>query len=973
MSARRIPEGGLIDRTKVLRFTFNGRSMTGYAGDTVASALLANGVDVVARSFKYRRPRGFLGCGLEDPSAMLAVRDAHGYDAAIRAAQVKLAEGMDVRASTGWPSVTFDIGALIRPFARFIKAGFYYKTFMWPNWRWFEPLIKRTTGFGRIDPDAQPRPAERVHTSCDVLIVGGGAAGIAAAHEMIASGQDVVFADERTRLGGSFSWSRDVIDGVIALDWVRLRTEEISRAGNIRVLTDTVVTGAYEGNFFTLLQSVQDGGGVRLLRQINLRARKVILATGALERPLVFAGNDTPGVMLASAVSRYIREFAVAPATRLCVFTNNDAGYDAAHTASSAGIDVAAVIDVRDAPPPTVLARLAVIGIPVMTGAEVAAVDGGRRVKGVDVRNLATGGTVRIACDGLAVSGGMSPLMHLVAHRGMKPVYNSEITSFVPDVLPDGWHGAGDVMRPCTTQSAMEQGRAAARAVLGNRKLEPFSGDDPFNIQPHWRAVEGDPGVMFVDLQHDVTVADIELATREGYVSVEHLKRYTTLGMGTDQGRTSNINGLALLATSTGREIANVGTTTFRPPYTAVPMAAIAANRTHTLYRAARYLPAHDTHEAAGAVFEDVGWLRPDWYRANGNNREEAVAAEMAAVRGAVGMFDGSPLGKIEVAGPDARAFLDRFYVSNIMTLKPGRIRYSVMLHEDGVIFDDGVVTCIDDNLFVVGASSGNADTVAAWLERWRQTEWPSMRVAVVPVTSHWASIAVAGPRARDILAALGPDFDVSGNAFPHMSYRDGDIAGVSARVSRVSFTGELQYEINVAAGQGETLLRRLKKIAGPVGGRLIGLEAWLRLRLEKGYLHVGADTNGRTTPLDIGMGGIVDRKAGDFIGRRSLTLPYAVSANREELVGLRSECDPLRAGGRILAGGVDGPPCRTEGYVTSACLSPSIGCYVGLALIENGSRRLGESIRIHDNGRVTKAEICRPGLYDPENERLLA
>ena len=307
------------------------------------------------------------------------------------------------------------------------------------------------------------------------------------------------------------------------------------------------------------------------------------------------------------------------------------------------------------------------------------------------------------------------------------------------------------------------------------------------------------------------------------------------------------------------------------------------------------------------------------------------------------------------------------------MPLKPGRIRYSVMLHEDGVIFDDGVVTCIDDNLFVVGASSGNADTVAAWLERWRQTEWPLMRVAVVPVTSHWASIAVAGPRARDILAALGPEFDVSGNAFPHMSYRDGDIAGVSSRVSRVSFTGELQYEINVAAGQGETLLRRLKKIAGPVGGRLIGLEAWLRLRLEKGYLHVGADTNGRTAPLDIGMGGIVDRKPGDFIGRRSLTLPYAVSANREEMVGLRSECDPLRAGGRILAGGVDGPPCRTEGYVTSACLSPSIGCYVGLALIENGSRRLGESIRIHDNGRVIKAEICRPGLYDPENERLLA
>ncbi len=973
MSARRLENGGLIDRRKELRFTFNGKPMTGYDGDTVASALMANGVGIVARSFKYHRPRGFFGAGREDPSAMLAVRDKHGFDAAVRAADIHLTEGMDVRTSTGFPSAAFDIGALIGPFARFIKAGFYYKTFKWPDWRWFEPVIKHTTGFGRIDPAALPRPAERVHFSCDVLVIGAGAAGLAAADALTGSGRDVVVVDENRMSGGALSWGGTRIDGEDAAAWARVRADRITSADNIRVLTDTVVTGAYEGNFFTLLQSVYDGGGVRLLRHIKLRAAHVILATGAVERPLVFPGNDLPGVMLASAVQRYIGAFGVAPASRLAVFVNNDTGYRAAVAAHRAGIDIAAVIDVRAAPPQTVLETMAEIGVPVITESEVVGVIGKKRVRAVEVRSLAGGHVTRIDCDGLAVSGGETPLVHLAAHRGVKPVYDPESASFVPGALPDGWVGAGAAMGPATLETAVASGRSAAHAIISGEKPPPARRANPFNIQPHWRALTGDPARMFVDLQHDVTVADVELAAREGYVSVEHLKRYTTLGMGTDQGRTSNINGLAILAGVTGREIADVGTTTFRPPYTAVPMIAVAGNRVKTFYRAARHLPAHEAHEKSGAVFEDAGWLRPDWYRANGAHREAAVAAEMAAVRGAVGLFDGSPLGKIEVAGPDARAFLDRFYVSNIMTLKPGRIRYSVMLHEDGVIFDDGVVTCIDDNLFAVGSSSRNADAVAAWLERWRQTEWPGMRVAVAPVTSNWASVAIAGPNAGDVLAALDPGFNISADAFPHMAYREGRIAGVDARVSRVSFTGELQYEINVPARHGTALLTRLIDLTQPMGGRLVGLEAWLRLRLEKGYLHVGADTNGRTTPLDIGMAGVVAKKPGDFIGKRSLSLAYAQSDNREELVGLTAKTRELRVGGRILADDQATPPCRTQGYVTSACYSPSLQCYVGLALIENGTKRMGETVRIFDAGQVLTAEICRPGPFDPDNERLMA
>ncbi len=969
----RLAEGGRIDRTRPLRFSFNGQSMTGYAGDTVASAMLANGVSVVARSFKYHRPRGIIGCGLEDPSGMLAVRDAYGYEAAVRATQVQLAEGMEVRTSTGWPSAAFDVGALIRPFGRFIKAGFYYKTFMWPNWRWFEPLIRRTTGFGRVDPQAPARSAERLHAACDVLVIGGGAAGIAAAHELIASGLNVVLCDERPQLGGALSWVQGEIGGVATDVWLDEKIADIDAAENIQMLTDTVVTGAYEGNVFTLLQSVHADGGVRLLRHWKLRVGKIIFAAGSVERPLVFPGNDKPGVMLASALARFIEEFAVAPAKRICVFTNNDAGYTAAFAALWAGIEVAAVIDVRDASPAKIWSDLAARGISLLAGSEVTGTIGQGRISSIDVRPLAGGECLRITCDGLAVSGGVSPLVHLAAHRGMKPVYDPETAAFVPAKLPEGWYGAGDVLGPMTPDGASTSGTAAARAVTGHGEVASPALGNPYNIQPHWRTAAGDESTMFVDLQNDVTVADIELAAREGYVSVEHLKRYTTLGMGTDQGRTSNINGLAILAAVTGRNIADVGTTTFRPPYTAVPMAAIAGNRVRAFYRAARTLPAHEIHEAAGAVFEDVGWLRPDWYGKNGANRESAVACEMASVRGAVGLFDGSPLGKIEVAGPDALAFLDRFYVTNLMTLKPGRIRYSMMLHEDGLIFDDGVVTCIDDNLFVVGSSSGNAEKVAALLERWRQTEWPTTRVAVAPVTSNWASVAIAGPGARDVLAALKPDFDVSGGAFPHMSYREGTAHGMPVRVSRVSFTGELQYEINVPAGQGAALLNCLSEIAEPIGGCLVGLEAWLRLRLEKGYLHVGADTNGRTTPLDLGMGGVIDRKPGDFIGRRSLSLAYAVSAGREELVGLKAVSGGMRVGGRILADGATQPPCQTEGYVTSACWSPSLGCDVALALIENGSKRLGQTVRIYDAGRIIEAEICRPGLYDPDNERLMA
>lgn len=980
----RLPQGGLIDRGRPLEFTFDSRPLSGYQGDSLASALMANGVRVVARSMKYHRPRGIFAAGLEEPNAMLAVRDGFGYDPAVRAGQVQLAQGMEVRSLTGWPALGFDLGAVAQAAGGLLKAGFYYKTFMWPTWWLYEPFIRRSTGFGRPDPTAPRRACDQRHASCDVLIVGGGVAGLAAAAGLLESGLRVVIADDRPRLGGALLWEPARIDGKTGADWAVACQGKLEAAENVQVLAATLVTGAYEGNFFTLLQTLpgSDGegakGGVKAECLWKVQARHVVLATGAVERPLVFAGNDRPGVMLASALRRYLGEFGVAPGREIAVFTNNDGGYRTALAASQAGLGVAAVVDSRPVAGSGAAESVEAAGIACIRSAEVVATSGYKGLRSVTVAPLGGGPARRLNCEVLAVSGGSTPLIHLAAHRGARPVYDDRAAAFVCPQLPEGWLVAGHANGPCGLAEALEQGLAAAQ-VLRNKNNVPraalarpaATGPEAEPAAPFWRATTGRASTMWVDLQNDVTVADIELAAREGYQAVEHLKRYTTLGMGTDQGRTSNVNGLAVLAELTGRGLDEVGTTTFRPPYAGVRMATIAHVRHGDLYRPRRLMPAHDSHVAAGAVFEDFGWQRPDWYRCNGETREAAVGAEMAAVRGAVGVFDASPLGKIEVSGPDAAAFLDRFYVTNVMTLKPGALRYSVMLREDGIIFDDGVLACLGTGFYLASPTSGQADAVARWIERWRQTEWPAMKVAVAPVTANWASLALAGPRARDLLKTLNPSFDVSAETFRQMQIREGRLDGVPARIARVSFTGELQYEVSVPARYGRDLLEGFLAAGAALGVRRVGMEAWLRLRLEKGYIHVGADTNGRTTPDDIGMAALVRNKQADFIGKRSLNLPYGRNPVREQLVGVKALRGRLEVGGRVLAAGHSLPPCPSEGYVTSACDSPAAGGSIGLALIERGFARLGEAVRIYCGGRLVEAEICPAAFYDPEGGRL--
>lgn len=973
MSGFRLSSGGHVDRSREITFTYNGKTMTGLRGDTLASALVANGVGAIARSFKYHRPRGIYAAGLEDPNSMLAVTSTHGHDPAIRAGQVVLSEGLLVQSVTGWPSPTFDV---VAPFSQvlsnFLTAGFYYKTLKWPNWSWYEEGVRKMAGYGAPRPEQDSRLRAHRNDACDVLIIGAGPAGLAAAMALTGTDLNIVLVDQEPEVGGSLRWESTTIQGKAGHEWAKDTVATFQAAGG-RYLCSTCVTGAYEGDYFTLLQSFHDEEGVSGEQLWKLHARHVVMATGAVDRPLVLQNNDRPGVMLSAAVRRYISEYGVSPGKRVVIAACDDSAYLTAMALAEAGLESPLLVDSRLTPPTALCSQAEKAGVEVLKGSQVTNVLGRQRVQGISISD-ANGATRQEKCDVLALAGGVTPLVHLAAHRGMKPRYDQTVAAFVCPDLPDRWHIAGAVSGSRDLHTALVAGTKAANDISGLTTDAPAA-DTLLQVvggEPVWQAKSGMPAKMFVDLQNDVKASDVALAARENYVSVEHLKRYTTLGMGTDQGRTSNVNGLAILAAQTGRQMNEVGTTTFRPPYTATRMGAIAHYRQGDGNSPRRRLPAHKVNVAYQAQFEDFGWARADWYASNGPDRETAITEEMRTVRESVGVYDASPLGKIEIAGPDAREFVNKFYVSNLKGLKPGRIRYSVMLHDDGIIFDDGVIACIDDNLFLAGPTSGNAEVVAGWFERWRQTEWPDMRVSVSPITSNWAVIAIAGPQARELLLRLEPDFDISTEAFPHMHFREAQLSGVPARISRVSFTGELQYEVAVPARYGADLLQRALTLGADLGAQPIGMEAWLRLRLEKGYLHLGADTNGRTTPLDIGMGGVVAKKTYDYIGKRALSLPFNQADNREELVGLKPLQGEIEIGGRILAPGADAPPCETIGYVSSAATTQHCG-NIGMALIEAGSKRQGDTVSIFSNGRIAKAEICSPVFIDPENKRLLA
>jgi sarcosine oxidase subunit alpha len=993
----RLDRGGRIDRRQPLRFTFDGAGYEGYAGDTLASALLANGVHLVGRSFKYHRPRGIVAAGAEEPNALVQLGQGARTEPNVRATQVELYDNLSAASQNCWPSVRFDLWALNGILGPLFPAGFYYKTFMWPQSWWrrvYERLIRRAAGLGRAPAAPDPDRYEHMHAHCDVLVVGAGPAGLMAALAAGRSGARVILVDEQPELGGALL--SEPIDHPAAA-WLRSVAAELETCAELRVLTRTTAFGYYDHNFLGLLERVTDhlpaGAAPHLPRQRlwKVRARQVVLATGALERPLIFAENDRTGVLLASAARTYVNRYAVKPGRRAVVFTNNDSAYRTALDLLRAGVGVS-VIEARADPQGSLPAEARAAGISVLAGHAIIGTKGRHRVASVQVRRLNDSGDQvegpvdTIPCDLLCVSGGWNPTIHLQSQSRATPRYDDARALFLPGEPRQPERSAGAcsgafALRACLEQGACA-GRDAAAAVGFTAELPALPElDEPEEAPARtmWLVPSGRPlqrSKMFVDLQNDVTAADLRLALGEGYRSIEHVKRYTTTGMGTDQGKTANVNALGIVAEITGQSVADLGVTTFRPPYTPITFGAVAGRNCGAMLDPVRRTPMHGWHEAHGAVFEDVGqWKRPWYYPGAGEDMAAAVAREVRATRAGIGILDASTLGKIDLQGPDAAALLNRVYTNAWGQLPIGRCRYGLMLGEDGMVFDDGVTTRLGEHHYLMSTTSGGAARVLAWLEEWLQTEWPELEVYCASVTEQWAMIAVSGPDARKLLGELAEDIDLAPDTFPHLSVREGNVRGVPARVFRISFTGELGFEIQVPASYGLAVWEACIEAGAKYGITPFGTEAMHVLRAEKGYIITGQDTDGTVTPDDLGMHWIVAQQKADFIGKRSLSRAEVQRPGRKQLIGLLPELanELLEEGAQLVADPHQPIPMAMIGHVTSSYMSPSLGRSFALALVKDGRACIGERLYVPMLDRTIAVTVTEPVFVDQEGARLRA
>ena len=980
--AHRLGAGGRIDRSRPIAFTLEGRQLQGFGGDTLASALLAEGVSLLGRSFKYHRPRGLLAAGIEEPNALLTLGEGGRRTPNVPATAVELHEGIVASRQNGWPSVDLDLMAALTAWATpLLGAGFYYKTFMGPrrgSWMFYEPYIRRAAGLGQGTHAPDPDRYETRHAFTDVLVIGAGPAGLAAARAAAEAGARVMLIDQDFALGGSLLCART--DSPLE-PWRIALEAELRAMPNVSIGLRTTALGVYEGNTLALLERYDHArpdasrGAAREVI-VTLRTRAVVYATGATERPLVFADNDRPGVMLSSAVRAYLNRYAVAAGRRAVLATNNDSAYATALDLAAAGVPVT-VLDERARPGAAESLRAA--GIEVRAAARVARALGGRMLKGVEFE--AGGKTERVAADVLGMSGGWSPVLHLTSHTGRKPIYYTALDSFVPGGYAPGHFGAGALTGSLTLSAALAEGRAAGRAAAAHvgcsrpaapAPISPIA-DEPVGFRASPARPRERRGKAFVDFQNDVTTDDIALAHEEGYVSVEHLKRYTTLGMGTDQGKTSNVNAALWMAALRGVELPAAGTTTYRPPYTPVSIGALAGRHTGTRFRPTRRSPLHDWHVANGAVMIEAGpWLRPWYYRWAGDSAASAYVEEMRLVRGGVGVSDVSTLGKIDVQGPDAAEFLNRVYVNGFAKLPIGKARYGVMLNDDATVLDDGTTARFAETRYFMTTTTAQAAEVMSWLEFLLQTAWTDLRAQVVSVTDRWAGMSVAGPRARAALALAFPDLDVSDATLPHMGVRELEVEGVPLRLLRLSFSGELAYELYVPADCGVALWERLLERAAPLGLKPYGLEALASLRIEKGHV-AGLELDHRNTLDDLGLGKM-GASAKSYVGRALRGRPDLRAAERWSLVGL--ECLEPQArfrGGSILFARGEPITGHGRGYITSVTWSTVLDKYIALGLYQGGLKHVGEEIvcAYPLKGETVRARIVQPVFVDPAGERL--
>ncbi len=960
MTGFRLNKGGLVDRSTTLNFKFDGKAFTGHPGDTLASALIANDVHLMGRSFKYHRPRGVISAGSSEPNALVELREGGRLEANTRATMIELYDGLVAKSQNRWPSLDFDVGAVNSLASAFLVAGFYYKTFMWPKSFWekiYEPIIRKAAGLGSASKEADPDKYEKAYAHCDLLVVGSGPTGLMAALTAARGGARVILADEGSTLGGSLLNETEEIAGMSGYEWAMGVIAELSSMANVTLMPRTTIFGWYDDNIFGAVERVNDhvltpSPFEPRQRYWRIMTTRAVMATGAEERPIVFGGNDVPGVIMASAMRTYANRYGVAAGQSIVVFSNNNSGNRTARDLRAHGIHVETIVDTRE------------------SKALIVDVKGGRRVTAVKLSDHRI-----IPCDGVAMSGGWSPIVNLMCHRGDKPKWDDTIAGFVPPVVSSAFVAAGSAAGHMLLSQCLADG-ARAGTLKGKAPAVPTCRDEAFSIAPLWW-VKQSTGKAFVDYQNDATAKDLPLAAREGYRDIELAKRYTTAGMATDQGKLGNVNAIAILAEATGRTMDQVGTTTFRPYYTPVSFGAIAGPFVGPHFQPVRKTPLHEWAEEQGAVFVETGlWMRSSWFPRDGEDWLAAASREVIATRTKVGICDVSTLGKIDLQGADAAEFLNRLYCNTFSTLDVGKARYGLMLREDGIVFDDGTTSRLAPDHFLMTTTTANAARVMSHMEFCHQAHWPELDVQYVSVTEQWAQMAVAGPKARATLQKIVDKVTLDDGSFPYLAARNITIlGGMTARLFRISFSGEHAYELAVPADYGNLVARALMQAGDEFGITPYGVEALSIMRIEKGHV-AGSELNGTTTAADLGLGKMMSSKK-DYIGRMMAGREGLTDKNRQCVVGIKpcDAKDKIRSGSHILKENDAPSMAADQGYISSVAWSPMLNMWLGLALIANGGARRGEVVKIFDGVRNIHmfGQICDPVHFDREHARLHA